>query len=133
MTTNIMDYEHEFTNCLIDISHLYAEKPPVIDVGPLQKKLVYIFERFPKAEWEKYSSPYDWRIRSLRQLHEKGLKTWVSIEPYPTPNIIEQSFNDILDSISFIKESISLYFLALASTAILYDKSLIFVIISIGA
>lgn len=28
-------------------------------------------------------------------------KTWVSVEPYPTPNIIEQDIRDILDEISF--------------------------------
>ena len=33
--------------------------------------------------------------------HENGFKTWVSIEPYPTPNIINQNLQDILESISF--------------------------------
>lgn len=30
-----------------------------------------------------------------------GCKTWVSIEPYPTPNIINQSLIDILNAVSF--------------------------------
>jgi hypothetical protein len=34
-------------------------------------------------------------------LHDAGCKTWVSIEPYPTPNFIEQDLNDILCAISF--------------------------------
>ena len=41
------------------------------------------------------------RIAALRTLHDAGCKTWVSIEPYPTPNFIEQDLNEILDAISF--------------------------------
>lgn len=41
------------------------------------------------------------RIEAMLKLHEKGCKTWVSIEPYPTPNIIQQSLNEILDAVSF--------------------------------
>ncbi len=33
---------------------------------------------------------YKERLASLRALHEAGCRTWVSIEPYPTPNMIEQ-------------------------------------------
>lgn len=52
------------------------------------------------------SAPYDLRIQSLKNLHEKGFKTWVSIEPYPTPNIIDQSFSEILESIKFVDKII---------------------------
>ena len=41
------------------------------------------------------------RINALRALHNAGCKTWVSVEPYPTPNIIEQDFEEILHAISF--------------------------------
>lgn len=41
------------------------------------------------------------RIRALEALHNKGCKTWVSMEPYPTPNFIEQNLNDILERLSF--------------------------------
>lgn len=47
------------------------------------------------------AAPFDQRLSSLRILHEAGLKTWVSIEPYPTPNIITQDINKILEVISF--------------------------------
>lgn len=46
------------------------------------------------------------RLASLRKLHDKGCKTWVSIEPYPTPNLIEQDLNEILESISFVDKII---------------------------
>lgn len=58
-------------------------------------------EKFRK-KYEPGTSTYKERIRSLRKAHDAGYKTWVSIEPYPTPNIIEQNLKDILDSISFV-------------------------------
>lgn len=67
--------------------------------------LVSLDEDFRKA-YEPFSSPYKERINSLYHLHKKGKKTWVSIEPYPTPNIVNQNFNDILESISFVDKII---------------------------
>jgi DNA repair photolyase len=46
------------------------------------------------------------RLAALRALHDKGCKTWVSIEPYPTPNIIEQDLTEILNEISFVDKII---------------------------
>ena len=37
----------------------------------------------------------------MKALHDAGCKTWVSIEPYPTPNLIEQDLQEILDAVSF--------------------------------
>ena len=48
------------------------------------------------------SAPYVERINSLYALHQAGLKTWVSIEPYFTPNIIQQDLHQLLESISFV-------------------------------
>ena len=42
------------------------------------------------------------RLESLKLLHENGCKTWVSIEPYPTPNIIEQDLSVLLEQIKFV-------------------------------
>ena len=46
------------------------------------------------------------RIASLRMLSERGCKTWVSIEPYPTPNILDQNLNEILEELSFVDKII---------------------------
>ena len=46
--------------------------------------------------------PYEQRLAALRALHETGCRTWVSIEPYPTPNMIEQDLNKILEAVSFV-------------------------------
>ena len=62
--------------------------------------LVSIDEKF-RHEMEPNSAPFDQRIKALRTLHEAGCKTWVSIEPYPTPNIVEQELSGILEAISF--------------------------------
>ncbi len=55
-----------------------------------------------KKKFEPYSAPYKGRIKSLKKLHEAGLKTWTSIEPYPTPNLVEQNLKEILNKIDFV-------------------------------
>ena len=62
--------------------------------------LISLNEEFRK-KMEPGSAPYMDRIKSLKYLHDRGCKTWVSIEPYPTPNFIEQDFNEILEAVSF--------------------------------
>lgn len=62
--------------------------------------LVSLNENFRK-EMEPQSADFERRIACLEDLHNKGFKTWVSIEPYPTPNIIEQDVHEILDKIKF--------------------------------
>lgn len=47
------------------------------------------------------AAPYHERLAALKALHNQGCKTWVSVEPYPTPNLIEQDLNAILEAISF--------------------------------
>lgn len=67
--------------------------------------MISLREKFRK-EYEPFSAPYEERIKGLYRLHKKGIKTWVSIEPYPTPNIITQDFRKILESISFVDKII---------------------------
>ncbi len=62
--------------------------------------LVSLNEEF-RNDMEPNTAPYQERIESLRALHDAGCKTWVSMEPYPTPNFIEQDLNEILETISF--------------------------------
>lgn len=50
---------------------------------------------------EPNAAPYNERINALKALHEIGCKTWVSIEPYPTPNLIKQDLTAILDAVYF--------------------------------
>ena len=47
------------------------------------------------------AAPWKDRVASLRDLHEKGCKTWVSIEPFPTPNIVRQDLQKLLNEVSF--------------------------------
>lgn len=62
--------------------------------------LISLNEEF-REKMEPGSAPYKDRIESLKYLHDNGCKTWVSIEPYPTPNFIEQDFDEILNAVSF--------------------------------
>lgn len=47
------------------------------------------------------AASYQDRIAAMRKLHDKGCKTWVSMEPYPTPNLVEQDLYKILEAVSF--------------------------------
>lgn len=62
--------------------------------------LVSLSEEY-REQYEPGSAPYLERIEALKQLHNAGCKTWVSMEPYPTPNIIDQDISSILDEVSF--------------------------------
>lgn len=63
--------------------------------------LVSLDERF-RTKFEPNASKYEDRIVSLKKLHDCGFKTWASIEPYPTPNVIKQDLSTILESIKFV-------------------------------
>lgn len=67
--------------------------------------LISLNEDFRK-EMEPGSAPYKERIEALKYLHNKGCKTWVSIEPYPTPNFIEQDLSKILSELKFVDKII---------------------------
>ena len=54
-----------------------------------------------RQRMEPGAAPYAERIQALRALSERGCKTWVSIEPYPTPNLIEQELSAILETVVF--------------------------------
>ncbi|MFA5208354.1 MAG: radical SAM protein [Candidatus Paceibacterota bacterium] len=62
--------------------------------------LVSLSNKF-KKEFEPGAAPYLKRIKSLKYLHDNGLKTWISMEPYPTPNLVKQDLLNILDKINF--------------------------------
>ncbi len=62
--------------------------------------LISLDEEYRKL-MEPNAAPISERIAALRALHEKGCKTWISIEPYPTPNMIEQDLDTILSAVEF--------------------------------
>jgi len=51
---------------------------------------------------EPFAAPYSDRLDALKALHDAGCKTWVSMEPYPTPNLIEQDLRTLLENIAFV-------------------------------
>jgi len=68
--------------------------------------LVSLDESFRKR-FEPGAAPYADRIAALERLHAAGCRTLVHIEPYPTPNIVEQEIRPLLEAVSFVDE---LYF-----------------------
>lgn len=59
-----------------------------------------------REKMEPGTSPYADRLAALRALHDAGCRTWVSIEPYPTPNLIEQDLQNILAAVNFVDKII---------------------------
>lgn len=63
--------------------------------------LVSLNEEF-RMKMEPQSAPFPERLDALKALHEAGCKTWVSIEPYPTPNVFPQELKMVLDAVGFV-------------------------------
>ncbi len=63
--------------------------------------LVSLNEKFREI-YEPGTAPYNERLKALKKCHDAGLKTWVSIEPYPTPNVDDLPLIDLLNAISFV-------------------------------
>jgi DNA repair photolyase len=62
--------------------------------------LVSLDEGF-RRKWEPGAAPYASRINALHYLHDAGYYTYAHIEPYPTPNIIAQDIELLLEAITF--------------------------------
>lgn len=68
--------------------------------------LVSLNKKF-KDKYEPFTAPYKKRIESLKYLHDKGLKTWISMEPYPIPSSSDnQSLTEILNEVKFVDKII---------------------------
>jgi len=67
--------------------------------------LLSLDEKFRK-KFEPGTTSYRARIKALKYLHDQGLKTWVSVEPYPTPDMVKQDLNKILASVKFVNKII---------------------------
>jgi len=68
--------------------------------------LISLNEGFRKR-FEPNTALYSERINALKVLHDNGCKTYVHIEPYPTPNIVKQNLEDLLKAVEFVD---SIYF-----------------------
>ena len=55
-----------------------------------------------REQIEPGAAPWKERLSALKALHDAGCKTWVSIEPYPTPNIIKQDLIQLLEKVNFV-------------------------------
>ncbi len=69
--------------------------------------LVSLDDKF-KQKFEPFSAPYKKRIESLKRLAKAGLKTWISMEPYPIPEYDPNAENieKVLEKIKFVKKII---------------------------
>lgn len=63
--------------------------------------LVSVNEHF-RRRWEPGAAPYAERIAAARALHDRGCRTLAHIEPYPTPNLIQQDIRELLERVAFV-------------------------------
>lgn len=77
----------------IELKGLYSENEYGITLVSLDEDY--------REKTEPGAASYKDRLAALKALHNAGCKTWVSIEPYPTPNLIQQDLNRILNAVSF--------------------------------
>jgi DNA repair photolyase len=64
--------------------------------------LVSISEEY-RQQHEPFSAPIDVRIGGVKLFADQGRNTWISMEPWSTPNMFEQDIEDVLNEISFAK------------------------------
>lgn len=67
--------------------------------------LISLTETF-REQMEPHTAKYKERLAALQTLHNRGCKTWVSMEPYPTPNLVQQKLDTILDAVAFTNKII---------------------------
>lgn len=77
----------------IELAGLYKENEYGITLVSLDEEY--------RERIEPGAATYADRLTALKALHDVGCKTWVSIEPYPTPNLINQNLGDILKAVGF--------------------------------
>lgn len=67
--------------------------------------LISLNETF-REQMEPGAAPISSRLEALHTLYDRGCKTWISMEPYPTPNLISQNLGQILKEVSFVDKII---------------------------
>lgn len=59
-----------------------------------------------REKMEPGAAPIADRLAALKVLHDAGCYTYISMEPYPTPNIVEQDLETILAEVGFVDKII---------------------------
>lgn len=82
---------------------LPIELAELSDINQYGITLVSLDEDF-REEMEPGAALLADRLAALKTLSDAGCKTWVSMEPYPTPNVHEQELQPILEAVSFTNQ-----------------------------
>ncbi len=110
LTKNILAYlaNTDVQECTILTKGVYTIMGlPITDCFKYGITLVSLSEDFRK-KYEPGAAPAKDRIKalayikSLAYMNHRHFKTWVSMEPYPTPNTIKQDIEEILNTIKFV-------------------------------
>ena len=82
---------------------LPIELAELSDINQYGITLVSLDEGF-REEMEPGAASLADRLAALKTLSDAGCKTWVSMEPYPPPNVHEQELQPILETVSFTNQ-----------------------------
>lgn len=63
--------------------------------------IVSFDDKFSRREEGNAPSP-KWRVKKLKDAHERGEYTWASLEPCPCPDIWEQDLYKLLETLCFV-------------------------------
>ena len=107
---------HDVSNKLIDVITRYAAGVTILTKGDLTKAatlprvnygitLISLSEDF-RRKWEPGAMPYAERIAGLKERHDAGLPTWVSIEPYPGADRAENSVLELMENLSWVDKAV---------------------------
>lgn len=109
---------HESTIEIIKLLNSYNIPCYILTKGILPKKLIELnkmnyygitlvsLNEDYRKEMEPGAAPIKDRLEALKYLKENGCNTWISMEPYPTPNICEQDLVELLNECKFVNKII---------------------------
>lgn len=93
--------EYDIPCVILTKGVLPAELTKLSKINQYGITLVSLDEGF-RQEMEPGAAPLADRLAALKALSDIGCRTWVSMEPYPTPNVCEQELQPILDAVGFV-------------------------------
>lgn len=106
----------DISNKLIDLITRYGAGVTILTKGDLMNaitrpgvnygiSLISLSEDF-RRKWEPGALSYGERIAGLKERHDAGLPTWVSIEPYPVADRAENSVLELIETLEWVDKAV---------------------------
>ncbi len=107
---------HRVSNLLIDVITKYGAGVTVLTKGDIDGavvnpkvkygiSLISLSEPF-RHTFEPNTTPYKERIGGLRLMHDIGMPTWVSIEPFPAAEQARSSVLELIENVGWVDKAV---------------------------